>query len=69
MHKIKWDLEKEKFGSDVRTVIICEECGWLISNPIVPDEKNSKIFDDTCPNCGKLYKETKSEIRKIEQKR
>lgn len=57
MEKITWDLSKEKFPVGTKTIIICNECGWLVRNPIEKDKE--------CCNCGKSYKETKSEIRNI----
>ncbi len=60
MEKICWDLTKEKFPEGTKTIIICNYCGWLACNPIEKDKK--------CPNCGKDYKETKSEEKRIEQK-
>lgn len=50
--KIEWDLTKDKFDKWVKSVLICEECGWLLQNP--------RKMDAVCPNCGKTYAETGS---------
>lgn len=65
MEKIKWDLTKEKFSENVKSAIICNNCGWLVSDPKTFDKNKRPPFDENCPNCGKLYKETKSEEKRI----
>ena len=57
MHKISWNLEKGVFPEWVKSVVICNYCGWLIYNP--------RETDETCPGCGGSYKQTDSKIQKI----
>ena len=49
---IKWDLKKEKFLAWVKSVLICNYCGWLIQNP--------RKMDTYCCNCLKTFEETNS---------
>lgn len=57
MNKIKWDMDKEdSFLRNAKTLVVCTECGYLVKNPDVKDEK--------CPNCGLNYEKTKSYIVK-----
>lgn len=63
MEKINWNSEEDFLRG--KTFIVCVECGWLVTDPRVSDGKDGKVNDDRCPNCGKLYKETNSEIGKI----
>lgn len=61
MQKVKWDLEKERFLPETKSVLICNYCGWLIQNP--------RPIDDHCDNCGKNYQETNSEIQFIKKEK
>ena len=63
MAKIKWDLEKDKFPGYVKTIIICNNCGWLIYNPRITDIKGEQSLDTHCCNCGKAY--TKTQVERI----
>jgi len=61
MQKIKWDLEKERFLPETKSVMICNHCGWLIQNP--------RPIDGQCDNCRKNYKDTNSEIQLIKKEK
>ena len=69
MKKIYWNLSKEKFDSTVKNVMICNECGWLVSNPKLEEKGKRPPFDTYCPNCRKSYKETKSELKPIKHRK
>lgn len=70
MDKIKWDFSKDKLPIDTVSIIICNNCGWLACNTMAlaaPDKNKRTQVDDACTNCGKLYKDTKSVVKKIER--
>jgi len=46
MDKINWTKEElESFK--VKNYILCENCGYLVLNPLEKDKE--------CPNCGNVY--------------
>lgn len=58
MNKIKWNIKEETdFLANTKTVIICNECGWLMRNP---SEKEIK-----CENCGLTFEQTKTAIENV----
>ncbi len=69
MDKIKWDLSKERLPENTTSVIICNHCGWLTCNPKLENKDKRPPFDKECPGCGKSFEETKSEEKRVEQKR
>ena len=57
MSKIEWDMDKEDmFLKEAKHIVVCNDCGYLVKNPDVNDEK--------CPNCGLKYESTKSQTVK-----
>jgi len=60
-HKIHWDLEKDKFPYEVRSVLICQVCGWLVGNPRADDSKK-------CSNCGVKITNSIEEIKREKKK-
>lgn len=66
-NKITWDFSKDRLPEGTTSIIICNKCGWLISNPKLEDKGKKPPFDENCPGCGKSFKETKSEEKRFEQ--
>lgn len=56
---INWDIEKD-FDKTVRSILVCNKCGWCITNP---REEDSNI----CDNCRVSYLTTKSKIKTIKK--
>ena len=56
---INWsDKDKSEMRSQgIKTVMICNECGWLISEPRECDKK--------CPECGNYYNNTDSKMERL----
>lgn len=54
-NKINWTQE-EISNLNCNNYIICNHCGWLVTNPGKTDEN--------CSNCGKSFEETKTEIKR-----
>ena len=70
MEKIKWDLEKDKFLPEVKSVLICQNCGWLITNPHIKSDRDKGIDDrDECPNCLVRITSAIQEIKKEKGKK
>jgi len=63
MTKINWNFKKLNLLPNVRSVLICNNCGWLIQNPRKIDAEAH------CDNCKKTYKETNSKIQTIEKEK
>lgn len=64
MLKITWDLAKEEFPNFVHSVLICENCGWLIYNPKLEGGKFAKV-NEICDNCRIPYTASNSKIQRI----
>lgn len=56
---IKWDLNKDRFPSDVKEVLICNSCGWLIQTP--------REIDIICDNCSVPYLQSNSKPIKLKR--
>lgn len=57
-NKIYWNLEKD-FDKEVKSVLICNYCGGLIQNPTEQDTN--------CFSCGRLFKDTETEIQYLKR--